>query len=158
MIKNLSVDDIPIIMVIGESAFGHVYNNEETFQDRIETFPEGCLGFFQENNLIAFTTTEIWSEINKIEYNSKASVNHDKNGYMLYVSDMAVLPVYQGKNIGSELIKELINLAKKLDLGSIYLGSSKAKGFYEKNGFTFLKRVADDGHPYDLMEFRLSKL
>lgn len=157
MIEKLVLKNIPRMIVVGEATFGHSYNDmSDIFQDRIEIFPEGCMGFFQKNSLIGFTTTEIWSRINKISYDSKASENHDGNGHLLYVSDMAVLPTYQSKGIGSLLLKEIIHLAKKMNLDSIYLGTTKARKFYEKNGFQFIKHVAEDKSPYDIMELKLT--
>lgn len=58
----------------------------------------------------------------------------------LYVQDVMVLPEYQGKQIGTNIMKYLINKINefKIDNPSIrtYLGASKGKdAFYKKFGF-----------------------
>lgn len=154
IIKQLKPADVTSIMRVDLKAFGHKWDDEEVFLDRITVFPEGCLGIFEDDNLVAFITSEIWSDYHKPEYNRKASKHHDVNGKILYVTDMAVLPNYQGKGIGSKLVDLLKQLAKENCLDLIYLGTSKARKFYERNGFRFLKHVIDD-YPYDLMEFKI---
>lgn len=58
----------------------------------------------------------------------------------LYIQDIMVIPEYQGKKIGTEIMNKLlekINEYKKINPGiRTYLGASKGKeSFYEKFGF-----------------------
>lgn len=58
----------------------------------------------------------------------------------LYIHDVMVLPEYQNKNIGTEIMHKLleqIDIYKKINPNiRTYLGASKGKeGFYEKFGF-----------------------
>lgn len=57
-----------------------------------------------------------------------------------YIQDVRILPPYQGKGIGTEIVNRLIDYVKRNALPhseySIYLFSAKGKeGFYEKLGF-----------------------
>lgn len=57
-----------------------------------------------------------------------------------YINDVWVLPEYQGKGIGSSMVKRLIQYAKETSIPgtsvSLCLMSAKGKeGFYEKLGF-----------------------
>lgn len=64
----------------------------------------------------------------------------------LYIQDIMVVPEYQGKKIGTEIIKRLLdkieeyrNINPEL---RVYLGASKGKeGFYEKFGFISRKEA-----------------
>ena len=58
----------------------------------------------------------------------------------LYVCDVMVVPEYQGKKVGTEIMKkivEIINENKKINHNiRVYLGASKGKeDFYKKFGF-----------------------
>ena len=58
----------------------------------------------------------------------------------LYIQDVMVIPKYQGKNIGTNIMKELlkqISIYKKMNPNiRTYLGASKGKeSFYSKFGF-----------------------
>lgn len=58
----------------------------------------------------------------------------------LYIQDVMVIPKYQGKNIGTNIMKELlkqISIYKKINPNiRTYLGASKGKeAFYSKFGF-----------------------
>ena len=61
------------------------------------------------------------------------------------IADMAVLPAYQGKNIGKALLSHAINAAKKMNAKAVYLVSStkltKSLELYKTFGF---KEVALD--------------
>ena len=61
-------------------------------------------------------------------------------GLCYYIKDVVVLPEYQGKGIGSNMVKRLIQYVKEASVSgtsvSLCLMSAKDKeGFYEKLGF-----------------------
>jgi ribosomal protein S18 acetylase RimI-like enzyme len=51
-----------------------------------------------------------------------------------YICDVAVLPAYQGKGIGSDIVKKLIELSKGYKKIILY-SSPGAESFYKKLGF-----------------------
>ena len=62
------------------------------------------------------------------------------NACFMYIHDVMVRPEYQGKKIGTMVMKKLLDKTKELRQINpnlrIYLGASKDKeGFYEKFGF-----------------------
>jgi GNAT superfamily N-acetyltransferase len=62
-------------------------------------------------------------------------------GYTIFITDVIVLPEYQGKGIGKKLMVEAINFIKRdfLQIGqSVFINLMSAKGketFYKKFGF-----------------------
>lgn len=56
----------------------------------------------------------------------------------IYINEMAVLPNYQGRGIGGDLINAIKDYSKENNLAGIVLYTNKfapAAKFYEKNGF-----------------------
>lgn len=63
----------------------------------------------------------------------RLTYDEDGNGI---ISQMAVLPMYQKQNVGSEIVQELIKLCVFASAQKIYLSAREtAIGFYEKLGF-----------------------
>lgn len=62
-----------------------------------------------------------------------------------YLSDIAVLPAFQGQNIGSQLIAAIENHARSLNLTQIKLDvlsrNAAAKSFYAKHGYRDYEQV-----------------
>lgn len=156
-IRKLKESDLENVILIEKMIFGYIAENEEVILSRIKTFNQGCLGVFKKNKLIGYCSSEIWNKYNKIELNVEAEKNHNANGTILYITSLAVLKEFQNKKIGTKLLKNLVNLAKKLNLKSIYLRTSKAEKFYEKNGFKKIRRVyPNTKKQYDIMELTLN--
>ena len=155
-IENLTIKKINEIMSLESQLFGLIAEDKEVILDRINTFREGCWGIFNKTELIGYCSSEIWESYNKIKLNQKASINHQLKGKILYITSIAILPEYQNKGFGGRLIKKLIKIARKHKLLSLYLRTSKARKFYEKNGFQFVKYVSEGIDNYDIMELRLS--
>lgn len=77
------------------------------------------------------------------------------------LSKLYILPSFQGKSVAAELYKTVLNYVKisefkKLNL-SVYSGNSKAKSFYEKQGFMLVKKCdfimeteSHEDHIYEL--------
>ena len=62
----------------------------------------------------------------------RLTYDEDGNGI---ISQMAVLPMYQKQNVGSEIVQELIKLCVFASAQKIYLSAREtAIGFYEKLG------------------------
>ena len=74
----------------------------------------------------------------------------------LYIQDIMVMPEYQSKKIGTEIMKGLLKKIKEYKKVSpdirVYLGASKGKeGFYKKFGF-ITRKEADLGEGMILTE------
>lgn len=61
-------------------------------------------------------------------------------GYVCYLADVLVLPEYQGKGIGSEMVNHLVNMVKDsmkegYQTNFVLLSAIGKEGFYERFGF-----------------------
>tara|TARA_Y100000034_G_C6859411_1_gene390949 strand:+ start:366 stop:812 length:447 start_codon:yes stop_codon:yes gene_type:complete len=145
MIKQLKPEIIEEFKALDSKVFDFS-EKKEILLHRIKTFPKGCIGYYINNKLLSYITSELWVKHHIPRINTKG--HHDEKGKILYITSTGVNPKHQNKGIGSKLLKNMIKRAKRMKLKSIYLRTHKAKKFYEKNGFSFVKR----GKGYDIME------
>lgn len=77
-----------------------------------------------------------------------AMYNNDLNSRTAYISMLGVREEYQGKHIGSQLMKACKENAQKKGMKAVRLevfdSNKKAIGFYEKAGFEFEKRCSEN--------------
>jgi ribosomal protein S18 acetylase RimI-like enzyme len=73
---------------------------------------------------------------------------HDKDTNIPYVTKMGILPQYESKGVGSELLKDSIKYASKLPAKELRLfvmaDMDKTISFYIKFGFTLLENLKND--------------
>jgi len=71
-----------------------------------------------------------------------------------HIGRMAVLKEYRNTGIGREILKEILNSAKKMNLNKVYLHAQTiAIPFYEKQGFmTYTDEFIDAGIPHKSMQ------
>ncbi len=73
---------------------------------------------------------------------SLGSIMHWCTGTEYYIYEFFVMRERQGKGLGTEFIKDIIEYVKKLDVNHIFLQTEKelpAYSFYQKLGFTELE-------------------
>ena len=104
----------------------------EKFESRAEIFPEGFLTInLSDLGMVGVSTAEIinfnpqnppisWEETTD---NGWIKNTHTKEGNTLYLVSVGASPRSVGRGIGTRLVQEQINLAKKLNLDYLVLGS-----------------------------------
>ncbi len=69
-------------------------------------------------------------------------IRHWYSGTEYYINEIGIIPEYQGQGYGTEFIKKVEEMSKKMDIAHLFLQTGRnvpAFGFYQKNGFTELK-------------------
>lgn len=105
-------------------------------------FLEGCLmyGYFYEDMIVGFLSLTVFND------SSTMGIN-----------DIAILPEYQSKGFGSELIQFSKEEAKRLNCEKLRLGmiadNLQLKKWYEKHGFKTVRLVK-----YDTVTFTVGKM
>lgn len=168
--------DIPDIMKIERAAFiPAIQENQKTFEERLEVFPEGFFVLADNSEKTVFEkgkaeiagyfTSEIWNSFPEndeiFSLGHSASKIHDKNGPVLYFSSFAILPAFQGKHLAENFlttclknlcaafpnIKKIVLLVCEEWHGARHI--YEKIGFKEacviKNFFPSLKKNAADG-------------
>lgn len=146
------------ICTIDKEIFKEGHEGDSVLVNRLRTFPEGCFVALDKGREVGYLSAEIWSKKHKIASNINASENHDEKGTILYISGLGVLPHYQNKKIGSQLLEKAIHLAQKRKLKRIILRTHaiRSKRFYEKFGFQQISyKDIEQGDACYIMELQL---
>lgn len=69
---------------------------------------------------------------------------------LLYIHDLAILPMYKGKKLGSFVVEHLLHSAKKVQLPKAKIVSlAQARYFWEKIGFKEIQTPVDESYGKD---------
>ncbi len=140
-ISDIPVSDIPkildkVVKLEKEVWPEEIQASREKFESRAEVFPQGFLMISLSNlGLMGVSTAEIinydpenppvsWEEITD---NGWIKKTHNPSGNALYLESVGAK---SGYGVGSELVKQQIELAKKLNLKYLVLGS-RIPGYHQ---------------------------
>ena len=71
-----------------------------------------------------------------------AGYNNDDVNLKAYISVLAILPEYQGKGIGTQVLKDIMELHKGQDLHIQFFKQNPVGKLYERLGFVFIGETA----------------
>ena len=149
-IRSATETDLSNIVTIENASFASdIQESPAVFLDRIKTFPEGTLLFFESKELQAsgYFSSEIWSSVPPphSQYYSlghSSSERHDPQGSVLYISSFAVLPSSRGgtgrllfKGARSLLCKQFPLLQTIIFI--VHEDWLAARHIYETEGFSY---------------------
>lgn len=90
------------------------------------------------------------------EFAGKAMGTDFPEGDNVYwISHFAVDKKYKGKGVGTKLIQYLEKIIKKLGGTELWVYTSRARGFYEKQGFDFVQKTFLEGEWEDVLKKNL---
>lgn len=155
-IRPLELVDLDEVKRIDDLVFPHDAEYRAIYEDRMKTFPEGCFKIMMDGKMAGFVTSELFRKYHSTMLNRKASLYHNPKGKIVFVSALGILPQFQGKGLGSELLVFFIKKMREEGRKSIYLRSAnKARSFYEKHGFALVKQEENAGSLNDILELVL---
>ena len=145
--------DLSQIMQIERAAFiPSIQEKERVFDSRLQLFPQGFFVLIDSSVetvkkaghavTAGYFCSELWQSIpadnDFFALNHKPQKSHFRNGTVLYVSSIALLPDYQGKGYGKAFFTLIEGKIKERGLHVIYLMTDRnqpAYEFYQKIGF-----------------------
>jgi len=131
-IRNAKIEDIPILLEIDEESWPGFRANNEMFLSRIKVFPEGQFVAVVDDKIVGSCFTQrinesewrdrnfSWSEITD---NGLIKKTHRQNGESMYGVGLAVRKSFRNFTVSQRLIIAGIQLAIRLNLKQIFLGS-----------------------------------
>lgn len=72
---------------------------------------------------------------------------------IFWTSFFTVAEEYRGKGLGTKLMNYLKSKLIRLDAKELWTYTTRAKGFYEKNGFIFIKRAIIENELHDFLKY-----
>lgn len=148
VIRPCTREDVSAVALIDHALFAPLGTAEEPeiFKKRFLAHPQGFFVAEVEKNeeggdgkVVGFATSERWTEEREPTMNEDPLETHHAEGKVLCITGMAVLEEFQGRAVGSRLLEKLICMAKEQHSEAIILETSRARRFYEKNGFHFVR-------------------
>lgn len=142
-IKLATKDDLENVVKVGEDAFPpHRVASLETEQDRLKLFPEGFFLLTYKGEIVGKSTGLVINDIRSSAELSKPDKElHNPNGPIYYLGSLGIKKAHQRKGLGSTMIQNHIDHAKKLGKKIFrFTSPDDVEGFYAKTGF---KRLTD---------------
>lgn len=138
IVKQLTPNDLDEIVHVEKATWPKDWQAPaEKFAARIEKFPQGVFGIFENSDLVGVTTSmrinfklnkiddyhQTWDEITGNGY----ITTHEPDGNTLYVVSVGVQTQSQGKGCGQTLVAKQFELAKSLGCKYLMLGARLPK-------------------------------
>ena len=167
VIRPCTREDVSVVALIDHALFSPLGTAEEPeiFAKRFSAHPEGFFVAEAQTNeeggegkvMVGFATSERWIEERDPTMNEDPLETYHPEGKVLCITGMAVLEEFQRKAVGSRLLEKLICMAKEQNIESIILETSRARRFYEKNGFHFVREKEQWGVTLSVMRFLVDR-
>ena len=134
-IRLITSDDLPQVLRIQKDSYPlPLIESEDSFARKIAFFPDGCLGGFENQQLIAYLFTHPWVFGEIVSLNDDMTVSLHP-GDCLYIHDLAVLRPWRGRGIAHALVKRVVQIAVSRDFDAIALVAvNKTEPFWERYG------------------------
>jgi ribosomal-protein-alanine N-acetyltransferase len=153
-LRQADIQDISSIMEIEKQAFIlSIQEKQETFLQRIQTFPQGFLLFSIEQNSVplGYFASELWKSYtipHSFALEHSALKSHCPNGNILYISSFGLVNHCRGKGWGKKFFQEAISLiiSSNKQISSILLLVNEnwlnARHIYKSLGFTEIHTIS----------------
>jgi GNAT superfamily N-acetyltransferase len=110
-IRPLTGGDLPRVLVVQEDCYSRsLLEDEETFSCKLLLFPEGCLGAFEGERLVAYVFSHPWSDGEFVPLHEPLDSLPDAPD-CLYIHDLAVMRPWRNRGIADLLVNRLFDLA-----------------------------------------------
>ena len=110
-IRQLTEEDLPRVLLVQEDCYPPaLLEDEETFGCKLLLFPEGCLGVFEDGELIAYVFSHPWSSGEVVPLHASLETLPD-TADCVYIHDIAVLRSWRGQGIADLLLTRLFDIA-----------------------------------------------
>lgn len=148
-IRQATIKDLDSVTSIEKICFPQAEAaTGESLEDRLKTFPESFLVAELEKKMVGFINGSVINEkVIRDEFYSDASFHNPQGDYQS-IFGLDVLPEYRTRGIAAELVKALIEVARKAQRKGLTLCCKSEKiHYYKKLGFVDIgKSQSEHGH------------
>jgi len=160
VVRNAREQDMPAVVEIDAEAFSPDGTAEkpETFQLRLEAFPNGFIILVAENEIAAFGCSEKWLTGREPGLDEDILATHQPDGKIFFITSMAVKMKFRGRGYGLRILDKLIEIAHLEGCKTILLETAHAQGLYRKRGFITVRQRTEAGTPLEVMSLDLKPI
>ena len=153
LIRNARDQDIAAVTEIDAEAFSRYGTAEkpETFQLRLNAFPNGFIILVADNEIAAYGCSEKWLTEREPGLDENPLVTHQLDGRIFCITAMAVKTKFQGRGYSLLVLDQLIKIAHAEGCRKIVLETTHAQDLYLKRGFKTVRTRSERGVSMDVM-------
>lgn len=153
LVRNARDQDISTVTEIDNEAFSPYGTAEklETFQRRLNIFPDGFIILVTNNEIAAYGCSEKWLQEREPGLDEDPQATHQPEGRILCITAMAVKTKYRGNGYGLLILDKLIEIAHREGCKKIILETTHAQGLFLKRGFKTVHTRTERGISLDVM-------
>lgn len=116
--RNLRLDDIEGLLRVADKVHPDLPESDYVFAERIKLFPQGCLALVENEEVHGYAISHPICNRRPPNLNSLlGEITPDADQY--YIHDIAILPKYRGQGQATEVIKDLLDIAKSYPTTSL---------------------------------------
>ena len=134
-IRLITRAELPQVLRIQKESYPlPLIESEDSFARKVTLFPEGCLGGFEGQRLVAYLFTHPWISGAIVTLNDgMTGAPHEAN--CLYIHDLAVLRPWRGRGVAHALLKRAAQVARSREYETIALVAvNETESFWERYG------------------------
>lgn len=136
-IRNGRVEDLEECFILESKTFPECEAaSKENIKIRLSQFAEGFIVGEVDGKIVAHINSGAIDKDDITDEEFKSLIGHDSNGRNIVIFSVAVDPEYQGLGIASKMMREFIEVSKKLKKKNILLiCKENLIGMYEGMGY-----------------------
>ncbi|HYG74398.1 MAG TPA: GNAT family N-acetyltransferase [Planctomycetota bacterium] len=146
MIVHLQKSDMPDVLSVQREAYRpELLESAETFERKLQLFPQGCFGCKEGDKLKAYVFTHPWISDVVAPLDCEQLTLPDSPD-CLYIHDLAVRKSAQGSGIGGQLLDAVFALADERGYRNMALVAVQdSEPYWQRRGFTPCEKLLYGG-------------
>jgi ribosomal protein S18 acetylase RimI-like enzyme len=157
LVRNARDQDVSAVAEIDAEAFSPYGTAEkpETFQLRLNAFPDGFIILVTDHEVAAYGCSEKWLTEREPGLDENPMATHQPDGRIFCITGMAVKMKYRKRGYGLLILDKLIEIAHREGCKKIVLETTHAQGLYLKRGFKTVQNRTEGGVSLDVMSLAI---
>ncbi|MBP6209027.1 MAG: GNAT family N-acetyltransferase [Anaerolineales bacterium] len=153
LIRSARDQDIPAVVEIDSEIFAPygISEKPETFQLRLNVFPDGFIIMVADNEIAAFGCSEKWLVEREPGLDENPQITHQPEGRILCITAIAVKMRFREMGYDLLMLDKLIEIAHREGCKNIVLATAQMQGLYLQRGFKKVKSRTERGALLDVM-------
>ena len=160
LVRNARDQDILAVVEIDAEASSPYRTAEtpETFQRRLDVFPNGFFVLVADHEIAAYGCSEKWQTEREPGVDENPPINHQPDGRIFSITALGVKMKYQGRGYRLLVLDKLIEMAHLEGCKRIVVETTHAQDSYQKRGFRTVRSRTEGGTSLDVMSLDLKSI